>query len=495
MLKKSFLLGTTMFVTAAIALPATAQVDEIIVTATKREQTLQEIPIAVSVVPADTIQKAQILDIKDLQSVVPTLRITTLQGSSQSNFVIRGFGNGANNPGIEPSVGVFIDGVYRSRSAAQISDLPVLERVEVLSGPQSTLFGKNASAGVISVVTQKPSFETTGYAEVGYGNFDQKLAKIFISGPINDSIAGSLSGGINKRDGYSESLNPNVPDLNDRDRFNLRGDLLFQPTDNVEFRLTGDYNEIDENCCVANLIDVFDAAPPLGIGQPATGTPTFLALNALGLDVNDANDPFTYTNNVNVPSQNEIQDGGISFHADVNFDNGISLTSITAFRQNESFFDSDVDFSNVDFLPSASGDTNIKTFTQELRFNGTAFDDRVNWTLGGYYFDEQIDSAFGLRLGQDTRTVFNGLVGAGDPVAGGATLNLVELTNGFAPNTFFDPMCDWMRLQNLTMTVTHFSEIWTLMLRIGLHSQWAETIRKIIKISVFRRLTMKPFPI
>ena len=107
-------------------------IEEIIVTSTKKEQTLQEIPIAVSVTSADTIQKAGILDLKDLQSVVPSLRINTLQNSTNTNFTIRGFGNGANNPGIEPSVGVFIDGVYRSRSAAQIGDLPNLERVEVL---------------------------------------------------------------------------------------------------------------------------------------------------------------------------------------------------------------------------------------------------------------------------------------------------------------------------------------------------------------------------
>ena len=131
--------------------------EEIIVTASKRQQTLQETPIAVSVTGADTIEKARVLDISDLQTIVPSLRVTTLQTSSNTNFVIRGFGNGANNAGIEPSVGVFIDGVYRSRSAAAIGDLPRLQRVEVLRGPQSTLFGKNASAGVISVVTAPPS--------------------------------------------------------------------------------------------------------------------------------------------------------------------------------------------------------------------------------------------------------------------------------------------------------------------------------------------------
>ncbi len=113
------------------ALPALAQssgmLEEVIVTAAKRQQTLQEIPISVSVVTAETIEQAQVLDIKDLQTLVPSLRVTQLQGSAQTNFIIRGFGNGANNAGIEPSVGVFIDGVYRSRVGSALADLPKLE--------------------------------------------------------------------------------------------------------------------------------------------------------------------------------------------------------------------------------------------------------------------------------------------------------------------------------------------------------------------------------
>ena len=112
---------------------AQAQIDEIIVTANKREQTLQDIPVSVTVTTGDTIEKAAIQDIIDLQSVVPTLRVSQLQSSTNTSFEIRGFGNGSNNEGIEPSVGVFIDGVYRSRAGSSISDLPRLERVEVLN--------------------------------------------------------------------------------------------------------------------------------------------------------------------------------------------------------------------------------------------------------------------------------------------------------------------------------------------------------------------------
>ncbi|MCI0516297.1 MAG: TonB-dependent receptor plug domain-containing protein, partial [Woeseiaceae bacterium] len=192
---------------ALVAPPALAQdepvvIEEIIVMAQKREQTLQEVPVAVSVIDAQTLQQSQVLDMKDLQFIVPSLRVTQLQTTGNTNFVIRGFGNGANNAGIEPSVGVFVDGVYRSRSASALSDLPNLERIEVLRGPQSTLFGKNASAGIINIVTAKPDLDSFGGSTtLTVGDYNQVLVKADISGPLTDTMAFSLSGSVNSRDG------------------------------------------------------------------------------------------------------------------------------------------------------------------------------------------------------------------------------------------------------------------------------------------------------
>ena len=134
-----------------IAAPASGNV--IIVTATKREQTLQETPVAVSVTTSEAIEQAQIRDVADLATLVPSLRVSQNQSSFATSYSVRGFGTDGNNIGLEPSVAMFVDGVYRSRAVSQISDLPDIQRVEVLRGPQSTLFGKNASAGVISIVT------------------------------------------------------------------------------------------------------------------------------------------------------------------------------------------------------------------------------------------------------------------------------------------------------------------------------------------------------
>jgi outer membrane receptor protein involved in Fe transport len=171
-------------------------IERIVVTASKRAKGLQESPVAITVVSSKAIEQAKVMDITDLQTLVPTLRVTPLQRSTNTNFSIRGFGNGTNNTGIEPSVGVFIDGVYRSRAASQIGDLPRLQQIEVLSGPQSTLFGKNASAGVISVTTREPAYYQEGKIEVGVGNFNQKEIKGYYTNGITDNLAFSVSVGL-----------------------------------------------------------------------------------------------------------------------------------------------------------------------------------------------------------------------------------------------------------------------------------------------------------
>jgi Outer membrane receptor for ferrienterochelin and colicins len=189
MKKLTFLLSLLMIISTNNLLSQDDAVEEIIVTATKTERTLQEVPVAVSVVTSETIEKANVMDLFDLKAVVPSLDSRQYQSTINATFFIRGFGNGSNNPGIEPSVAVFVDGVYRSKTQSQISDLPMVERIEVLRGPQSTLFGKNASAGVINIVTKKPSFDKSGMVTVGFGNHKAKVGKFYTTGPINDTMA------------------------------------------------------------------------------------------------------------------------------------------------------------------------------------------------------------------------------------------------------------------------------------------------------------------
>jgi len=423
MLKKSLLLGSTLVLSTAIAAPAFAQIgeDEIIVTATKRTQTLQDTPVAVTVTGAVEIEKANIRDIKDLQSVVPSLVVTTNQNSAQSTFSVRGFGNGANNTGLEPSVGVFVDGVYRSRPSSAIGDLPKLERVEVLSGPQSTLFGKNASAGVVSVVTAKPEFTTNGSVSATYGNFNNINVKGDVTGPLSETVAYSLYGSYNSQDGYAEAFTDGLPDVNDRNRFNLRGQLLWEPTDQASIRFIADYSEIDEICChVTNLQN----GPTAGI----------ITSPLIGGALADPDDVFAFVDFRDVNPTNDIKDYGASLHVD--YDLGFAeLTSITAYRENDSLNVGDVDFTTA-ILVEEFRDNNLQTFTQELRLTSTG-DGPFSWLIGGYYFNEDVDVANGLDYGEDTRAYLEIIGGAG--LAGLGGFAGLEAASGglFAPGTFF----------------------------------------------------------
>ncbi|MBF7072555.1 TonB-dependent receptor [Glaciecola sp. MH2013] len=383
----------------------------ILITGTKRITGLQETPVAITVTSAEAIEQTKVLDIQDLQTLVPTLRVTPLQRSTNTNFSIRGFGNGTNNTGIEPSVGVFIDGVYRSRAAAQIGDLPRLEQVEVLSGPQSTLFGKNASAGVISVRTQAPSFAPEGKVELGIGNFNQRLMKGYYTNAINDEMAFSVSAGLNKRDGFTESV-VGLGELNNRDRWNLRGQFLYEPTEDVSVRFIADYSEISEACCT--VADVING-------------PTTAAVRALGGVVLDEADPFAFESALNIDPNNDVEDGGISLQVDVDFDT-FALTSITAIRNNESNYFVDVDYTSLDIL-TESGYTDIQTLTQEFRLTSTT-ESNFNWMVGAFIFSEDVDTGDTLFYGDDVRSYFDAL-GLAPLLAG------VEGVFGLAPNTFF----------------------------------------------------------
>lgn len=384
----------------------------IIVTASKREQTLQETPIAVSVTSGETIKAAQIRDVLDLQTLVPSLRVSQLQSASATTFIIRGFGNGDNNFGIEPSVGVFIDGVFRSRSAGALSDLPNVQRIEVLNGPQSTLFGKNASAGVISVVTREPQFEWGGMVEASYGNFNALVLQGDITGPITDTLAFSVDGSYNRRDGYAQVVNLDE-EISDRNRWSTRGQLLWEPSADFKVRVIGDYSSIDEVCCQVTTV----------VAGPTAGA---IALLGGQLDT----DIFSFNTFLNQVPRNTVDNYGGSIQADWNVGN-LTVTSITAYRELTNFLDQDVDFTSLDVV-SEVRDQRVNTFTQELRV-ASDFDGPFNFLLGGFYFDENISQDSRLTTGSQSRQFFDLLTGAPGTFSG------VEAELGLPQGSIFAP--------------------------------------------------------
>ena len=391
--------------------------NEIIVTATKRSQTLQNVPVAVTVTSRTTLDRAVIRNVSDLSSVVPSLRVEQEQTSANTSFYIRGFGNGANNVGVEPSVGVFIDGVYRSRVSASLSDFPDVERIEVLRGPQSTLFGKNASAGVISITTTEPQFKTSASIEGTVENFNGKLMKGVMSGPISDTLAVGVSAGVDTRDGYVKDATTGNT-LNNRDRWFARGQLLWKPSSQFKLRLIADYDHINELCCAV-------------VNVRASGATQ--VVQALGGKVNSAADPFADVVYQNFDPTNHIQNYGFSGQAD--YDAGpLKLTSITSYRHNSLNTNADADFSSADLIGTYGEQQSTRTFTQELRL-ASNLPGPFNFLLGAFYFDEHINDADQLRYGTQFAPYANQLIQA----ASGGTMNLTGLEQALGQSLTGNP--------------------------------------------------------
>src|SRR6201996_7066367 len=231
-------------------------VDTIVVTAQKRKENLQDVPIVVTVVNKQLLQDAGIRDIKDPQTLTPGLTVTSTASEAVTTARIRGVGTVGDNPGLEPSVGVVIDGVYRPRNGVGFGDLGDIDQIEVLKGPQGTLFGKSTSAGVINILTSKPSFDFGGDAEFTVGNYGAYGGSIAVTGPLGgDKVAGSLYFADRQRDGFYDVVTGQGPRTIDDDQnhnyFTLRGQILALPNDDASLRLIADYSHRDEHCCVA----------------------------------------------------------------------------------------------------------------------------------------------------------------------------------------------------------------------------------------------------
>lgn len=407
---------------------AAADVDDgnvIIVRAQGRDQTLSDVPVAVSAVTAETLQKSGVADIRDMNQVAPSLLISSTGNESNGSARIRGIGTVGDNPGLESSVAVFIDGVYRSRSGNALSELGPLDRVEILRGPQGTLGGRNSSAGLINIYTAPPEMDGfSGYGAFTYGNYDAIRVEGGINAPLGETVAARVDGVYFQRDGFYNDV-VNDTRVNDRDRYLIRGQLLFEPTSDLSIRLVGDYSKKDEACCAATFVQpsfaplarLSDDLPPTsadakfdypGSLTPAltsTANPIIPVLLALGQDPRALNQS-TFNRDIYVTPgrsyQGETEDYGIS--GEVNWDFGnVTMTSITGYRDYSNFQGSDTDYTQVDILYRAPGPNagarEFKTFTQELRFNGSLLDDRIDWLVGGFYANEKLETRDNLRFG------------------------------------------------------------------------------------------------
>src|SRR6202167_4457375 len=228
---------------------------EIIVTAQKREQNIQDVPISVIALSAQQLKDSGVSDIKDMTALTPGLTVTSTTDENSTTARIRGIGTVGDNPGLESSVGVVIDGVYRPRNGVGFGDLGEIEQIEVLEGPQGELFGKNNDAGVISIVTKRPSSTFGVTAEATGGNYNDREVSASVTGPLGDISAARFYAGYQRRDGFlneNTGLGPNSSDSTDnRNVYTMRGQYLLTPNEAVNFLLIADYSKRNESCCGA----------------------------------------------------------------------------------------------------------------------------------------------------------------------------------------------------------------------------------------------------
>lgn len=402
---------------------------EIIVTAQGRAQALADVPLAVSAVTAETLSNTGASDIRQLNQVAPSLLVSSTGSEANGSARIRGIGTVGDNPGLESSVAVFIDGVYRSRSGIGLSELGEIERIEVLRGPQGTLFGRNASAGLINVISKTPSFNFSGGLEGTYGNYNHVRVAGGLTGPITEQLAFRVDGVYARRDGFYYDTANNT-DVNNRDRFFGRAQLLFQPTTSVSARLIVDYTKRNEKCCAATYVDrsvnpfignLNDPATPLTTGLP-NGNNIINVLTSLGQNPAAFNPG--YSRNISVtPGRGyggKTEDMGASL--ELNFDlGGAKLTSITGYRDYFSGQGSDTDFSTVDILYRPQDDNasrSFKTFSQELRLQGSLFDDKLDVLVGAYFANEDLRATDNLRFGNQYGRFVNCRIISGGGFAG-----------------------------------------------------------------------------
>ncbi len=380
--------------------PALAQLvlEEVIVTAQKREQSLQDVPIAVSAYSGKMLQESGVKDVFDLQVNAPSLTVDQNQNATTSTFAIRGIGGGGNNFGIESSVGVYVDGTYRARQNAMISQLVDMQGIEVLRGPQGTLFGRNTLSGAIHFKTVAPDHEGTGFFEVTGGNY--KLlnfsgAKSFSI--LDDVLAVRLTGYTSQRDGWIDNLNtPGSDEINDRDRWGVRAQALWTPTDRLSVRVSYDYGKLEEVCCGTTVVldnNRVDQRSPIG----RNGSDALLEGRG-GTFVPESR-IFDNIAAISLNPVSEATDKGLSVQLDWDLADEYTLTAISAWRDFESFDFIDADFTDLDALT----DTNLakqQSFSQELRLAFTG--ERFNYVLGAYYFTQDLDSESTLTFGEDT---------------------------------------------------------------------------------------------
>jgi len=362
---------------------ATDETADIVVTARHRTESSQAVPLAISVVGGDHIDNTGAFNVGRLQQLTPTLQFAS-SNPRNTSVNIRGLGApiGLTNDGIDQGVGVYIDDVYYARAASSTFDFLDVQQVEVLRGPQGTLYGKNTTAGAINITTRQPTFQFEGRAEVSVGNYGFVQAKGAISGPLSDNLAVRLAVSETKRNGTIDNITTGQRD-NNLDNTGLRLQALWKPAPNLDITLAGDFNHQNTQCCATVFVGYVPTQKALNRQYPAISAVQGYALPLA------AQDPANRLTDIDAPLQAKQSIGGASLRAKLGLGKG-TLTSITAYR----FWDwdpsNDRDFTALPITTKSQNPSKSRQFTEELRYNQHT--DKLDFQIGTFYFYQKVDT-------------------------------------------------------------------------------------------------------
>ncbi|MEM8499372.1 MAG: TonB-dependent receptor [Pseudomonadota bacterium] len=391
--------------------------EEVIVTANRREQNLQEVPMSVSAFGGKFFKDSGVTDLAGLEQYTPSLKITPNTDSRGTSVRIRGIGSVGTNSGIDPSVGIFIDGVYQGRAGMSISDLIDIERVEVLRGPQGTLYGKNTAAGALSIITKKPSSDFESTLELVYANDNRAEVRGMFNTPFGDSghamrVTGFLVNGDHK---FNNTFNGDG--LNDANKWGAKTRFLFDAGEGGDVLMTVDYSKEDTDCCALSAI-TYDGLSTLNAPITARRSEEFLAELGpvttpgprFGLPVFDfialedsegfsppAAAPFGDDYWLDSDTRNEVEVGGVALEWNRELGSENSLTFINAWRHYESDSAFDGDFTAYGAV-QASTDVELDQYSSELRIASTS-GQTLEYQAGVFAYYSEFDSVGTFNMG------------------------------------------------------------------------------------------------
>jgi len=360
------------FAPAAQAQDAVTALEEVVVTAQKRTERLQDVPLSVAVVSGSALERMHVSSPDELPMISPNVSFTASANTRGQGLSVRGVGTLNFSDGVEPSVSTVVDGVVLGRQAMSVFELIDIERVEILRGPQGTLFGKNSSAGVLNIVTEAPRSSFGGKLEASYASLNEVKLRGSVSGPLSDNVSARLTGYYTSRDGFVTNVY-NGEKLNDQNQWGVRGKILWEPSDATQVTFIADYSKIDRKCC----------APTLRSVSPSAGGALRLSLVAPVV-------PGPDNDQVNVDGAYYLKQDTSGLSVQVDHELGEhTLTSITAYRQFAVKDNNDPDLVPINLFNLNSADQDQSQFTQELRL--TSPQGRpVEYVVGLFYFDQDL---------------------------------------------------------------------------------------------------------